>query len=390
MNALALDLAPVRARFSALDRPTAFLDAPGGTQVPDAVVEAIAGYLGDSNANLGGAFATSRRSDALVVASHETAARFLRCSPDEVGFGANMTTLNFSLSRALGRELRAGDEVVVTRLDHDGNVSPWLELARDLDLQVRFVDIHDDCTLDMDDLERRLGERTRVVAFPWASNAVGTITDVRRIAELAHDAGALAWADAVHFGPHGPIDVAAVGVDVLLCSAYKFFGPHLGLFFGRAELLERLHPYKVRPAPREPVGQRFELGTQPHELLAGFVAAVEYVESIGWDAIRAHERALGERFLAGLPGSVTLHGLASMDGRVPTFAFTLAERTPFQVASLLAARDIAVWSGNYYAVEVMERLGLPDGAVRAGFVHYNTPDEVDRLLTALEEVGAEG
>ncbi|MBD0317777.1 MAG: cysteine desulfurase-like protein [Thermoleophilia bacterium] len=390
MTALGLDLAAVRARFSALDRPTAFLDAPGGTQVPDSVVAAIAGYLRDSNANLGGAFARSRRSDALVVAAHETAARFLGCSPDEVGFGANMTTLNFSLSRALGRELRAGDEIVVTRLDHDGNVSPWLELARDLELRVRFVEIHDDCTLDMDDLERRLGERTRVVAFPWASNAVGTITHVRRIAELAHEAGALAWADAVHFGPHGPIDVAAVGVDVLLCSPYKFFGPHLGLFFGRAELLERLRPYKVRPAPSEPLGQRFELGTQPHELLAGFVAAVDYVESIGWDAIRAHERGLGERFLAGLPDSVTLYGLASMDGRVPTFAFTLAERTPFQVANLLAARDIAVWSGNYYAVEVMERLGLPDGAVRAGFVHYNTPDEVDRLLAALEEVAASG
>jgi cysteine desulfurase family protein (TIGR01976 family) len=382
----ALDLAAVRARFSALDRPTAFLDAPGGTQVPDAVVDAIAGYLRTSNANLGGAFATSRRSDALVVAAHEAAARFLGCSPDEVGFGANMTTLNFALSRALGRHLRPGDEIVVTRLDHDGNISPWLELARDLDLRVHFVDIHDDCTLDMADLEDALGERTRVVAFPWASNAVGTITDVRRIADLAHDAGALAWVDAVHYGPHGPIDVAAAGVDVLLCSPYKFFGPHLGLFFGRAEVLARLRPYKVRPAPDEPLGQRFELGTQPHELLAGFLAALEYVEWIGWDAIRAHERELGERFLAGLPDRVTLYGLSSIDGRVPTFAFTLPGRTPFQVANLLAEREIAVWSGNYYAVEVMDRLGLPDGAVRAGFVHYNTPDEVDRLLAELDRL----
>jgi len=382
----AFDLAAVRARFATLDRPTAFLDAPGGTQVPDSVVEAIAAYLRTSNANLGGAFATSRRSYALVLAAHEAAARFLGCSPDEVGFGANMTTLNFTLSRALGRELRPGEEVLVTRLDHDGNVSPWLELARDLDLRVRFVDIHDDCTLDVDGLERALGEQTRVVAFPWASNAVGTIVDVQRIADLAHEAGALAWADAVHFGPHGQIDVAAAGVDVLLCSAYKFFGPHLGLFFGRAELLERLRPYRVRPAPTEPLGQRFELGTQPHELLAGFVAAVDYVESVGWDAIRRHERELGERFLAGLPDSVTLYGLPSMEGRVPTFAFTLPGRTPFQVANLLAERDIAVWSGNYYAVEVMDRLGLPDGAVRAGFVHYNTPDEVDRLLAELDRL----
>ena len=383
MTALTLDVRTIRARFSALDRSTAFLDAPGGTQVPDSVVEAIAGYLRESNANLGGAFAASRRSDALVAAAHEAAARFLRCSPDEVGFGANMTTLNFALSRAVGRDLRAGDEIVVTRLDHDANISPWLELAHDLRLQVRFVDFDDDCCLDMDDLERRLGERTRVIAFPWASNAVGTITDVRRIADLAHEVGALAWADAVHFGPHGPIDVAAAGVDVLLCSPYKFFGPHLGLFFGRAELLERLRAYKVRPAPGEPPGQRFELGTQPHELLAGFVAAVAYLESVGWGAIRAHERDLGERFLAGLPSSVTLYGLPSMDGRVPTFAFTLPGRTSFQVANLLAARDIAVWSGNYYAVELMERLGLPEGAVRAGFVHYNTPAEVDRLLDAL-------
>ena len=385
MSAVALDVAAVRARFSALDRPLAFLDAPGGTQTPDSVIEAMAGYLRESNANLGGPFETSVRSDALIVSSHHTAARFLGCEADEVGFGQNMTTLNFALTRTLGRELRAGDEIVVTRLDHDGNISPWLELAHDLDLVVRFVDVRDeDVTLDLDDLERQLGERTRVVAFPWASNAVGTVTDVQRIIELAHAAGALAWVDAVHYAPHGPIDVAAANVDVLLCSPYKFYGPHLGLFYGRREVLERWRPYKVRPAPDDLVGQRFETGTLQHEALAGFVAAVEYVDSIGWEAIQGHERELGRRFLDGLPDGIRLHGRRSLDGRTPTFALTFRKLSPLEVAERLAERDIAVWSGDYYAVEVMERLGLPDGAVRAGFVHYNTPEEVDRLLRELE------
>jgi cysteine desulfurase family protein (TIGR01976 family) len=298
-----------------------------------------------------------------------------------------MTTLNFMLTRTLGRTLRAGDEILVTRLDHDGNVSPWLELARDLDLRVGFVELADDTTLDLDDLADSLTDRTRVVAFPLASNAVGTLTNARRIVELAHAAGALAWADAVHFAPHGPIDVDELGVDVLLCSPYKFFGPHLGLAFARAELLDAWRPYKVRPAPAQPLGGRFETGTLAHELLAGFVAAVGYVESIGWPAIQAHERALGERFLDGLPNACTLYGLPTMDGRVPTFAFTVDGHAPRAVAEFLAAREIAVWDGNYYAVEVIERLGLgDDGAVRAGFVHYNTAAEVDRLLAALGEL----
>jgi cysteine desulfurase family protein (TIGR01976 family) len=384
-STVAFDVAAVRARFSALDRPTAFFDGPGGTQVPDSVIEAMTSYLRDSNANLGGSFETSRRSDELVLRAHETAALFLGCSPAEVGFGANMTSLNFALTRTLGRELRAGDEIVVTRLDHDANVAPWLELDRDLDLVVRFVDlVEDDCTLDMAELERVLSSRTRVVAFPWASNAVGTITDVKRIAAVAHDAGALAWVDAVHYAPHGPIDVAAADVDVLLCSPYKFYGPHLGVFYGRREVLETWRPYKARPAPDDPVGQRFETGTLQHEALAGFIAAVEYVDSIGWDAIQAHERELGRRFLDGLPDGIRLHGRRSMDGRTPTFALTFRGLSPQQAAERLAERGIAVWAGDYYAVEVMERLGLPDGAVRAGFVHYNTPEEVDRLLRELE------
>ena len=384
-STVAFDIAAVRARFSALDRATAFLDGPGGTQVPDSVIEAIASYLRDSNANLGGPFETSRRSDELVLRAHEKAALFLGCSPAEVGFGPNMTSLNFTLSRTLGRELRTGDEIVVTGLDHDANVAPWLELARDLDLVVRFVDIvEDECTLDMAELERVLSSRTRVVAFPWASNAVGTITDVKRITALAHDAGALAWVDAVHYAPHGPIDVAAADVDVLLCSPYKFYGPHLGLFYGRREVLERWRPYKVRPAPDDLVGQRFETGTLQHEALAGFVAAVEYMDSVGWEAIQGHERELGRRFLDGLPDGIRLHGRRSLDGRTPTFALTFRSLSPQEAAERLAERGIAVWAGDYYAVEVMERLGLPDGAVRAGFVHYNTPEEVDRLLRELE------
>jgi cysteine desulfurase family protein (TIGR01976 family) len=387
VSTVALDVDAVRARFSALRAPTAFFDGPGGTQVPDSVIDAIAGYLRDSNANLGGAFGSSRRSDALLTQSRLAAAAFLRCEPDEAIFGANMTTLNFMLTRTVGRTLRAGDEILVTKLDHDGNVSPWLELAHDLGVKVGFVEILDDTTLDYDDLERKLTDRTRVVAFPLASNAVGTLTDARRIVELAHDAGALAWADAVHYAPHGPIDVADLDVDVLICSPYKFFGPHLGVAYGRAELLESWRPYKVRPAGLEPLGHRFETGTLAHELLAGFVAAVEYVESIGWAGIRTHERALGRQFLDGLPDSCTLHGLPSMDGRVPTFAFTVEGRSPRAVSEQLGDREIATWDGDYYAVEVMKRLGLgAEGAVRVGFVHYNTPAEVDRLLAALEEL----
>jgi len=386
VSTIALDVEPVRRRFSALGAGLAFFDGPGGTQVPDEVIDAIATYLRESNANSGGRFETSRRTDALIADARLAAAGWLGCSVDETAFGASMTALNFALTRALGRELREGDEVVVTRLDHDANVSPWLELAHDKDLVVRFADIRDDCALDLDNLAAQLSDRTRVVAFPWASNAVGTVTDVAAIADLAHEAGALAWVDAVHYAPHGPIDVAAVGADVLVCSPYKFCGPHLGLAFARAELLERWRPYKVRPAPDRPLGQRYETGTLPHELLAGFVAAVDYYRSIGWDAIRAWERELGERFLAGLPDSCRLYGLPTMEARVPTFAFTHASRSPESVATLLGERGIAVWHGNYYAVEIMRRLGLDYGAVRAGIVHYNTAEEVDRILAALHEL----
>src|SRR6266480_273247 len=384
MSTVAFDVAAVRARFSALENELAFFDGPGGTQVPDEVIDAIATYLRESNANVSGPYETSRRTERLVTDSRLAAASFLGSAPDEVIFGANMTTLNFALSRTAAREWSEGDEVVVTRLDHDGNVSPWLELAHDLGLVVRFADIRDDTTLDLEDLAAQLTDRTRVVAFPWASNAVGTLVEVARAAELAHEAGALAWVDAVHYGPHGPIDVAAAGADVLICSPYKFYGPHLGLAYAKSELLERWRPYKVRPAADEPLGHRFETGTLPHELLAGFVAAVEYIDSIGWEAIQAHERELGERFLAGLSDRAALYGLPTMDGRVATFAFNVDGMSPAAVAARLGDTGYAVWHGNYYAVEVMKRLGLDEGAVRAGIVHYNTADEVDRLLGELQ------
>jgi cysteine desulfurase family protein (TIGR01976 family) len=387
MTAAAIDVDAVRARFPALASGVAFLDGPGGTQCPQSVIDAVAAYLRESNANLGGAFAASRRSDELVEQAHGTAARFLGCRAEETVFGQNMTTLNFALTRALGRMLEAGDEILVTQLDHDGNVAPWLELAHDLRLHVDFVGIREDTTLDLDELERKLTDRTRVVAFPLAANALGTTTDAARIVELAHAAKALAWVDAVHYAPHGPIDVGALGADVLLCSPYKFFGPHLGLAYGREELLRAWRPYKVRPAADEPVGHRYETGTLAHELLAGFIAAVEYIDGLGWDAIRAHERSLGERFLDGLPDRCTLYGLETMDGRVPTFTFRVDGTTPRDVAERLAEQDIAVWDGDYYAVEAMTRLGLqPDGAVRAGFVHYNTFEEADRLLAALADL----
>jgi len=381
------DVAAVRSRFAALASPLAFFDGPGGTQVPDEVIAAISDYLRTSNANVGGPYSTSRATETLIGTARLAAGEFVNCSTDEVVFGANMTSLNFALTRTAAREFSAGDEIVVTKLDHDANVSPWLELERDLGVVVRFAEIDEQCRLDFDELERLVTERTRVIAFPVASNAVGTLVDVTRVSALAHEAGALAWADAVHYAPHGPIDVAEMGVDVLICSPYKFYGPHLGIAFGRRELLERWRPYKVRPAPNEPLGHRFETGTLPHELLAGFVAAVDYVGSVGWDAIQEHERRLGDRFLEGLPPSCRLYGLPTMEGRVSTFAFNVDGTSARDVAERLGERHIAAWHGNYYALEIMRRLDLePEGAVRIGIVHYNTDDEVDRLLHGLHEL----
>ena len=383
-----LDVAAVRDRFSSLRQGFAFFDAPGGTQVPDEVGDAIAQALREASANLGAGYATSLRVGQILEAAEAKAARFLGCEPREVTFGANMTTLNFALSRTAARAFRPGDEILVSGLDHDAGVAPWLEIARDRDLVVRHVALHDDTTLDVGDLEDKLGPRTKVVAFAWASNAVGTVTDAQRVCRLAHDAGALAWVDAVHYAAHEPIDVRQVGADVLICSPYKFCGPHLGVAYGRAEVTEQWRPYKVRPAPTSPLGRSFETGTQPYELLAGFNATIDYLDSIGgFDAIVPYERSLGQRFLDSLPDTVTVYGLAGMAGRVPTFLVNVEGVAADDVAATLAAVQMGVWAhDSWYSLGLYQRLGYTGKSVRIGFIHYNTAHEIDRLLEALAGV----
>jgi cysteine desulfurase family protein (TIGR01976 family) len=381
-----IDVAAVRDRFSSL-QGFAFLDAPGGSQVPDEVGDAIARALREASANLGAGYATSRRVAEILTEAERNAARFLGCEPYEVIFGANMTSLNFMLSRTAARGFRPGDEILVSSLDHDGGVAPWLELAHDTGLVVRHIGLNDDTTLDLGDLQRKLGPRTRVVAFAWASNAVGTLVDAQRVCRLAHEAGALAWIDAVHYAAHEPIDVREAGADVLICSPYKFCGPHLGIAYGRAEVIERWRPYKVRAAPSDPLARRFETGTLPYELLAGFNATIGYLESIGgFAAIVPYERSLGQRFLDGISGAVTVYGLPGMDGRVPTFLVNVDGVAAEDVAARLAAAQIGVWAhDSWYSLDLYPRLGYAGKSVRIGFIHYNTADEVDRLLAALEE-----
>ena len=331
-----LDITAVRDRFSSL-RNFAFLDAPGGSQVPDEVGEAIARALREASANLGAGYATSLRVKAILEEAESKAARFLGCEPHEVIFGPNMTSLNFTLSRTAARGFSPGDEILVSSLDHDGGVAPWLEVAQDTGLVVRHVELNDDTTYDFDDLQSKLGPRTKVVAFAWASNAIGTVVDARRVCKLAHDVGALAWIDAVHYAAHEPIDVRDIGADVLLCSPYKFCGPHLGVAYGRAEVIERWRPYKARPAPTSPLGRRFETGTQSYELLAGFNAAIDYLDSIGgFAAIVPYERSLGQRFLDGISDAVTVYGLPGMEGRVPTFLINVDGVAAEDVAARLA------------------------------------------------------
>jgi cysteine desulfurase family protein (TIGR01976 family) len=373
----------VRARFSSLQGDFAFYDAPGGTQVPDEVGDAIAAALRDASANLGAPYATSRAVEAILARAKGDAAGFLGCSPDEVSFGMNMTSLNFILSRAAGRDFQAGDEVLTTELDHDGGVAPWVELAADKDLTVRVASATDELTVDYDDLERQLSDRTRVVAFALASNATGTIADAKRICALAREAGAISWIDAVHYAAHEPIDVHELGCDVLLCSPYKFCGPHLGMSYVREELADGWRPYKARPSSSKPVGRKFETGTLPYELLAGFSATIAYLDSIGGIAgLRDYERGLGSRFVDGLPDNVILYGPQSMEGRVPTFLFNVDGVPAEQVAHRLADRGLGLWSAdNWYCVALGPR--LPEQSLRAGFAHYNTEAEVDRLLAEL-------
>jgi cysteine desulfurase family protein (TIGR01976 family) len=384
------DLEAVRSRFTALGQGFTFLDAPGGSQVPDEVGDAVARTMREASANLGATYETSLRVKAILEEAESKAARFLGCDPHEVIFGANMTSLDFMLSRTVGRGFEAGDRILVCSLDHDGGVAPWLELAHDKDLVVEHIELNDDTTVDYDDLQSKLTPRTKVVAFAWASNAIGTIVDARRVGELAHSVGALAWIDAVHYAAHEPIDVRAVDADVLICSPYKFCGPHLGIAYGRAALLETLRPYKARPAPTTPLSRRFETGTLPFELLAGFNAAIDYLDSIGGFAtIVPHERGLGERFLAGISDAVTVYGLPGMEGRVPTFLINVDGVPAADVATHLASERIGVWAhDSWYSLNLYKRLGYEHDAVRLGFIHYNTPEEVDRLIGALESARA--
>jgi cysteine desulfurase family protein (TIGR01976 family) len=378
----------IRRRFTSLQQGFAFFDAPGGSQVPDEVGDAMAKALREASANLGAGYATSHRVKAILEEAESKASRFLGCDAHEIVFGANMSSLNFTLSRTAGREFEAGDEILVSSLDHDGGVAPWLELAHDRDLVVKTIELRDDTTLDYDDLASKLSPRTRVVAFAWASNAVGTIVDAARVCSMAHEAGALAWVDAVHYAAHEPIDVRAIDADVLICSPYKFCGPHLGMAYGRASLMETWRPYKVRPAPMDPLGRRFETGTQPYELLAGFNATIDYLDSIGgFEAIVPYERALGQRFLDALSDAVTVYGLPGMEGRVPTFLVNVEGVPATEVAAELAKQDIGVWAhDSWYSLGLYKRLGYEDASVRLGFIHYNTADEVDLLAGALESL----
>ncbi|WP_445149894.1 cysteine desulfurase-like protein [Baekduia sp. Peel2402] len=390
MTAVAYDVAAVRARFAALDGDLAFFDTPGGSQVPDAVRTAVSDAMRDAAANLGGTFATSTRVAEIVTAARAAAGRFLGCDPDAVAFGQNMTSLNFTLSRAFAREgLKAGDEILVTRLDHDASVSPWLEAARDAGAVVKTVAIDEaTCTLDLDDLAAQLSDRTRVVAFTWAANSVGTLVDAAKICTLAHAHGALAWIDATHAAAHVNVDVNAIGADVLICSPYKFCGPHLGLAYVRPEVVSDWRPYKVRPAPDAPAGARFETGTQPYEQLAGFTAAVEYWHDVdATDAGHAHAMELGQQLLDGLDDidGARLIGRPTMDGRVPTFLVSFPEHDATDVAAKLVARGIAASASNSFYCLGLKDLFADRGALRLGLFHYNTAAEVDAVLTALAD-----
>ena len=383
MTATQFSVEAVRERFSSLRSGFAFFDAPGGTQVPDEVGQAIANALREASGNLGAPYATGRAVEAILARAKDDAGRFLGCSGDEISFGMNMTTLDFALARAAARDFAAGDEIVTTQLDHDGGVAPWVELAADKGLVVRVAAATDELTVDYDDLARQLGDRTRVVAFALASNATGSVADAKRICALAREAGAISWIDAVHYAAHEPIDVAEIGCDVLICSPYKFCGPHLGVAYVRRELAESWRPYKARPSASSPSGRRFETGTLPYELLAGFSATIAYLDSLGGMAVlRDYERELGEHLIANLPANVTLYGPPGMEGRVPTFLFNVEGRDAEEVARTLGERGYGIWyADNWYCVSLGER--LPETSLRAGLIHYNTRDEVDRLLTEL-------
>lgn len=403
---MTIDIAAVRSGFPALDRTqdgkqVAYLDGPGGTQVQESVIAAMAGFMERGGSNLGGPFETSRETDSVVSDARAAVADLFGAHRSEIVFGQNMTSLTYAMSRALGRQWKEGGNIVLTRLDHDANVSPWVQAARDAGVEVRFVDFDpgDGCNLDLVALDEVLDERTELVAFTHASNAVGTTTPVAQIVDRAHGVGALTYVDAVHFAPHGLIDVDESGTDFLVASAYKWFGPHTGCLFGKSDLLERVQPYKLRPSP-DHAPDSWETGTQSFESIQGVTAAVDYIASLGdgatrreqiasaYGAIGAHETTLSERFLSGIatiPG-VHLFGHTESSGRTPTFAIDVEGVEPAVVSRMLGAAGCFVWSGDYYAYEVMHRLERPTaGLVRIGFVHYNTIAEVDRVL---DEIGS--
>ncbi len=410
----ALDLAWVRSQFPSLNQtvnghPAVFLDGPGGTQVPQRVIAAIENYLTRNNANTGGAYSTSRATDKIIAEARSAMADFLNCDADETVFGPNMTTLTYAISRSIGRELGPGDEIVLTHLDHDANVSPWRALE-ERGVTIRMAEIHEaDCTLDMDDLARKITSRTKLVAVGYASNAVGTINDVKEVIRLAHAHGALAYIDAVHYAPHGPIDVRALDCDFLACSTYKFFGPHMGVLYGKREHLQRLQPYKVR-ANTNAIPNRWEWGTLNHECIAGIKACVDYLADLGrhaspsatsrrsallaaFDVIRNHERGLMEKLIRGVSNiaGAKLYGITDpkrFDHRCPTIAVRVPGHTPLELATKLGDLGFFTWDGNYYALNLTERLDVEKdgGFLRIGIAHYNSEEEVERFLKALTEI----
>jgi cysteine desulfurase family protein (TIGR01976 family) len=415
---MSLDPAIIRHQFPSLNRTDTFFDNPGGTQIARQSLDRINHYLLNCNANHEGAFATSRQSDAVLHDAHVAMADFLNAaSPDEIIFGNNMTTLTLHISRSLARRLQRGDEIVVTRLDHDANISPWLLAAEDRGCNVTWVDFDvEEGTLDLQDFARAMERKPKIVAFGYASNALGTVNPVRKLTQMAKDAGALVYVDAVQYAPHGPIDVQDLGCDFLVCSAYKFFGPHAGILYGRRELLNELKAYKVRPASNE-LPYKFETGTQNHEGIAGVLGAIEYFEWLGAQfgaeqderpdgftgrrltlkqaltAVRAYEFGLSRKLIEtvqSVPGA-RIYGVTDpkrLEERVPTVSFTLAGHEPRRVAEMLASEGFYVWDGNYYALAVTERLALEDrgGMIRVGPVHYNTVEEIDRLGEALKKI----
>lgn len=412
MRTQSINPTALRKQFPALSQSVngqtaVFLDGPGGTQVPQSVLDAMTGYLINGSSNQGGSFLTSRLTDQTVDNARQAMMDFLNANrPEEIVFGQNMTSLNFHLSRSLSRTWQQGDEIIVTRIDHDANISPWLLAAHDRGATVRWLDFHpQDCTLALETLPRLLTERTQLIAISLASNAVGTISDVKKVIKAAQTAGAVVVVDAVHFAPHGVLDVQSLGCDFLLSSAYKYFGPHTGIMYGKYNFLESLPAYKVRPAPDKPAA-KWETGTPSFESLAGVTAAVDYIASLGGNqgsrrerivkgmtAVAEYEEQISRRFLEGataVPG-LKVYGITDierLDERTPTFAISLEGFSPAQVSKRLGEQGFFVWDGHYYAVAVMERLGLHEkgGLVRIGFVHYNTFEEVDRVLAALKEM----